>query len=82
MYLICHVTSQDHLIEGLFEFMVVSCLWCVTTLTKFGNHRHCGSEDIMFLICQMTVFLKGYVNLFVEATHCESPPSNFWWSFV
>ena len=32
MYLICHVTSQDHLIEGSFEFMGGSSLWYVTTL--------------------------------------------------
>ena len=22
-------------------------------LAKFGDHRHCGSEDIMILVCHM-----------------------------
>ena len=40
---------------------------------KFGYHRHRESED-MFLICHVTSRLKGYVILWVEATHGKSPP--------
>ena len=32
IYLICHVASQDHLIEGSCKFMGGSSLWYVTTL--------------------------------------------------
>ena len=32
MYLICHVTSQDHLIERSYEIMVDSSLCYVTML--------------------------------------------------
>ena len=34
-------------------------LWVALLITshyppKFGGHRHCGREDILFLVCHMT----------------------------
>lgn len=32
MYLLCHVTSQDHVIKGLYYFIGGSSFWYVNTL--------------------------------------------------
>ena len=45
MYLICHKSSQDDLIEGSFS----------QHLAKFGGHRHCRGVDIMILVCYVTL---------------------------
>ena len=37
MYFICSGTSQDHLVQGLFEFMIGSPLRHVTTLTTLAT---------------------------------------------
>ena len=55
MYLICHVTSQDHLVVGSWEFMggmspIVEC----HHPEKFSDHRYLDSQDVMFLICHIT----------------------------
>ena len=49
MYEICHVISEDHVINGSCDF-----LWWESFIerhhpTKFGGHRHCGSGDINIL---------------------------------
>ena len=49
---------------------------------KFGDHKHCDSGDIMFLICYVTTCLKVYVNLWVEANHGRSPPSHIFWPMI
>ena len=33
VFLICHVTSREHMFKGLCEFVGGSPLWCVTTLS-------------------------------------------------
>ena len=33
----------------------VTIPWYVTILTKFGDHKHCVSGDMMFLICHVTL---------------------------
>ena len=47
---------------------------------KSCDHKHCNSRDKMFLICHMAspkhIILKGFVNLWVEVPHDESPPSH------
>ena len=48
MYLICHVTSHDHLIDRACKFMGGSTL-CHHP-SKFGYHGHYGSGDID-LVC-------------------------------
>ena len=48
---------------------------------KFDGHRHCGSGD-MFLICHVTIFLKGYVPLRVKFPHGKSPPCHVWHPLV
>ena len=48
MYVICHVTSQDHLREDSFEFMGGSSSKCVTTLTCLVN--------IIFVIVGYNIF--------------------------
>ena len=43
---------------------------------KFGDHKHCESRDIMFLICQVTSrhhMFKSYVTLMVKASNGISP---------
>ena len=44
MYLICHVTSKDHLMEGSCNHPACN------HPDKFGDHRHCDSRDIVFAI--------------------------------
>ena len=69
MYLNCHVTSNDHLIEGLFKLMGGNSLRCVTALISlygwkpltvnhhlamFDGHWLSASGDIKYLICHVT----------------------------
>ena len=48
-YLICHVISQNHVIEGLSNFLSWSSSWYVTTLPCLVA---IGVRDI-FLVCHM-----------------------------
>ena len=50
-YLICHVASQNYVIEGSSNFMSRSASWY--HLTKFGGHRYCTNSHIMVLVCQV-----------------------------
>ena len=50
MYLLCHVTSQDHVIKGLYYFIGGSSFWYVNTLPSLVTI--CDSRD-MFLICHV-----------------------------
>ena len=54
MYLICHMTSQDHLIEGSCSVYEWKPLVVYHHRDKFGDHRNCDSADLMFLICHVT----------------------------
>ena len=48
---------------------------------KSCDHKHCDGGDIVFLICHgplVSICLKGYLNLWVEAHHDESPPCHVW----
>ena len=51
MYLIFHVTSQHPFLRGHFrwEHLVVR-----QQPDKFGDHRRCDNEDILFLILLLT----------------------------
>ena len=53
MYLICHVTSHDHLIEWTCELMGGSSLGYVTTLISFVTISFYDGGN-MFLICHRT----------------------------
>ena len=46
MFLVCQVISQEHVIRGSCDFMVSH------HTTKFGDHRYCGSGDMMFLVVE------------------------------
>ena len=43
------------------------------------EQRHCDSGDIVFLF---VICLMGYVNLWVDVPHGESPPCYVWWPLV
>ena len=58
------MTSQDHLTEGSCTFIGGSFSQYVTTHVKVG----------MFFICHVTVCLKAYVTLWVEASYGKVPP--------
>ena len=67
MYLIYHVNSKVHIIEGSSKF--------VDGISLFGDHRRCDNGE-MFLIGHMTSLdhiLKVYVNLRVEVS-CDKLP--------
>ena len=50
--LVCHVTLQDHMINGSCDFMVRT-LMLGHHPAKSCGHGHCGSEDIMILVCHI-----------------------------
>ena len=45
-HLICHVTSESHVIEGSSNIMSGSILSGLVV-------RYCNSRDMMFLVCHM-----------------------------
>ena len=53
MYLICHVTLQDH-VKRFCDFNEGSFSFYRTTLPSLVA-SHCGSEDITHLICKVTL---------------------------
>ena len=74
MYLICHVTSHDHLIERTCELLGRNSLCYVTKLISLVTISIMMVE--MFLNYHVTlvnICLKDYVNLWVEARQSESP---------
>ena len=67
MYLIYHVNSKVHIIEGSSKFL--------DEISLFGDHRRCDNGE-MFLICHMTSLdhmLKSYVSLRVEVSRDKLP---------
>ena len=84
MHLICHVTSQDNLIERSYGLVGESSSQCVTTLASLVTTDILRVE--MFLICHITLrdhnfeglcFFKGgspsvtdYPAKFSDNTHC------------
>ena len=51
MVLVCHLISQDHVINGLCVFMSVP-LMLSHHPAKFGNHSRYGSGDMMFAVVE------------------------------
>ena len=53
------------------DFVTVwkEALHCIETPAKSGSHSHCGSGDITYLICHVTV-IKGSSDVMEEAPHC------------
>ena len=71
------MTSRDNLIEGSCEFIRGSSLCYVTTLNLPLDHKHCDSGDVFNLSRDVSeTHLKGYLNFWVEVSHCELPPCN------
>ena len=56
MYLICNMTSQYHFIDGSCDGSLYG--WESLTVyyhpDEFGDHRHCDSKNVLFLICHLT----------------------------
>ena len=49
---------------------------------KFGGHRHCGSENIMVLMCHVLLedhVVKGVVTLRAGAHQGKLPYCLVWW---
>ena len=61
MYLICHVTSHDHLIEESCNFMGGEFLQYVTTLISIVTVEIQCFKFVTWSL--MSIFLKGHVNL-------------------
>ena len=51
-FLICHVTSREHMFKWLYEF--IKPLTMGQHLAKFGGHWSNASGDIKYLICHVT----------------------------
>ena len=71
MYLICHVSLDEHLIEGSYKCMGRSYLQHVSTLLNSCDHKDCDSGCIMFLICHVTLceyMFKGFCE-FIDVSH-------------
>ena len=56
MVLVCHVTLQDHVIKALYDFMIKIKIYHHPN--KLGGHRHCGTGDIMVLVCHVILDQK------------------------
>ena len=52
-YLICHLASQNHVIEGPSSFMSGSSSWYCHHFAKFDGHRYCTSRCRVFLVCHV-----------------------------
>ena len=52
MVLFCHVVSQDHVIKESCDFQG-GAITVSYHPAKFGGRRHCGSGDIMILVCRV-----------------------------
>ena len=79
MFLICQLTSRDHMFKGLCEPMGGSpwppCHW-------FGGHWSSWSGDIKYFICHVTSqnqVIEGSRDFFSRSSHCMSPPCQVWW---
>ena len=85
MYLICQVASRDHLIEKACEFMGGNSLPYLTTLVSLVTISIVMIE-ICFSFCHLTshehIFIKGYVNLWVDVRHGEPPFYHVSWQLV
>ena len=57
MVFVCHVTLQNHVIFVLLYDGEPGKVY--HHASAFGGHRHCGSEDVMVLVCH--VILQDYV---------------------
>ena len=68
-YLICHVTSKDHVIKDHVMLWDGSphVSWHPT---KFGGHNNCSRGDILILVC--------HVKLCDGVPHVALPPSQVW----
>lgn len=60
-YLICHVTSFDHVVKvWLYGW---NSLTLCNHRSTFGGHRHCGSGEVIFLVWHMILqdhVIKGF----------------------
>ena len=77
MYLICRVPPHDHYTKRSRKFMGGSSWYYIITLISLVTKSIVIVE--MFSICQVTTVstgLKDYVNLWVKASHGQSPPCN------
>ena len=68
MYLICHVTFHNHLIEGSCKIMVDTSLAVCHHLDKPCDYKNCSKIDIRFLppchACWSLVWRKWRHRLF------------------
>ena len=67
-YLICHVTSQNHMIEkSVYEWELRRVCH---HLAKFGGHRYCSSRDVFSLSrdqARLHDYMKGQVTIKIGA---------------
>ena len=54
-FLICHVTSREHIFKGLYEFIAGRFLMVSHHLAMFGGHWSSASGDIKYLKYHVTL---------------------------
>ena len=87
MFLICHLTSRNHMFKGLCEFMGWSSSQLVTTLPCFVAISLLQVEKKYFMfhltlqnhVTDKTMWLKHNIALWVGARYCISPPCQVFW---
>ena len=65
MFLVCHVTSPDHIFKGLYVTFWVEAFHGKSSSNQDGDYWPCASGDIKFLICHVTwpnYVIKGSCN--------------------
>ena len=74
MILVCHVISQDDVIKGSCDFKWLLWLLDSIEVNIIKSIKHSGSEDIMMLVCRLT--LQDYV-VKVSYDFMSSSPSRW-----
>ena len=53
MVFVCHVILQCQVIKALNDFIISSPLKVCHHPSKFDSHKHCGSVDMIVLVCYL-----------------------------
>ena len=75
------MTLQDNVIKGFFQLFERAVLIVCRHPVKLDGRSCCGSEDIAYLICQVTLqerVIKGSYDFMEGGFLLYTPPCQFW----
>ena len=68
MVLVCHMISEDYVINGSYDFMGRISLRFISYSAKFGGYRHWASCPVI----SQDTRSKGHVTLWLGTPECNS----------